>query len=130
MVKRSADPSRLSVQMGADVRINSDVVLFRLATANLIDNALKYGKKSAMVHVTIEQKEALLSITIKNLPGNTGWPDSEQLFQKYYRSPMAQKISGTGLGLYLTHQLSLILGGSLRYTPSATHIGFTLCLPL
>lgn len=130
LITRCTDSSRVELEMDADVPIKKDVVLFRMVMANLIDNALKYSESSSKVSIKAEQVDSLWSIRVENVPGKAGWPDPEQLFQKYYRSPRAQLFSGTGLGLYLARELSRSLGGELLYTPCATHIGFTLCLPL
>lgn len=130
LVQRCSEPSKVQISVEGQSMINTDHVLFRLIVANLVDNALKYGEKDSDVSVRIKTNSTELHVVVENLPGKTGWPDPQRLFQKYYRSSSAQRISGTGLGLYLSHQISARLGGELTYTPSTNHIGFTLCLPL
>lgn len=98
--------------------------------ANLIDNALKYSEKMSSIHVKVDRIDGMVSIKVENLPGSVGRPDPEQVFRKYYRSPRAQPISGTGLGLYLAYRLAQSLGGELEYSPSVLHVGFRLCLTL
>jgi signal transduction histidine kinase len=130
LITRCANPSRVELHAEREIQIQTDVVLLRLVILSLIDNALKYSEAASMIRLAIVASKEGLFVTVENQPGKAGWPDPEQVFQKYYRSPKARCLSGTGLGLYLAHRLSEGLGGSLRYTPSNTHIGFTLCLTL
>jgi signal transduction histidine kinase len=130
LAQRSTEPARISLDLPAhDVNLSTDVTLFRLIVANLLDNALKYRPKDAPVTLSLAVSPDHLNIDVVNPPGKAGWPDATSVFQKYYRSPRAQQITGTGLGLYLAHQLSHSLGGQLQYNPTATHIRFSLCLP-
>jgi signal transduction histidine kinase len=51
------------------------------------------------------------------------------LFEKYYRSPQAQRQSGTGLGLYLVRHLVQLLGGSIRCEPDEAYVSFLVRIP-
>lgn len=130
LVDEKTDPSRIQVVMETECTLHLDLVLFRIIVSNLIDNALRYSEKASEVRMRVEPRKDFCFIIIENLPGRAGWPDSERLFQKYYRSTAALSITGTGLGLYVAKKLSLRLKGDLTYTPTTTHIRFTLCLPL
>jgi signal transduction histidine kinase len=70
-----------------------------------------------------------LSLRVSNAPGVAGLPDADQVFAKYYRSPAAQRQSGTGLGLFLSHNLAQQIGAELRYQPTDSLIQFELWLP-
>lgn len=129
LIARSADPSAIILDAPANAELQTDPTLFRLVVANLLDNALKYRAADAPVAVGVQASDSQLTLTVANPPGKAGWPDPDALFQKYYRSPRAQTLTGTGLGLYLAHQLSHSLGGELAYAPTATHVRFRLCLP-
>lgn len=130
LITRCADPARVNLKAEREFQIRSDLILLRLVLLNLIDNAIKYSDPASMIQMEIDETTQGFFVTIENQPGKAGWPDPEQVFQKYYRSPKARRLSGTGLGLYLAHQFTESLGGDLRYTPSRSNIGFTLCLPL
>jgi signal transduction histidine kinase len=126
-------PSRvvLSVDPELDGFLTDGVTLRRLLTL-LVDNALMHGAQDAPVDVTAavdRRQSGGLLLWTSNLPGVSGWPDPAQVFAKYYRSPGARRLKGSGLGLHLAATLAMQLGGSLRYAPTATHVRFVLWLP-
>ncbi len=132
--ERSDDGPRISSHITPDLILNTDVQCIQIIANNLIDNALKHGDSQSQVQVLLTQQEGEgaqpgLALSVTNNPAASGWPDADQLFAKYYRSSSAQRQSGTGLGLYLSHTLATQLGGALRYRPDAQTIRFELWLP-
>lgn len=71
-----------------------------------------------------------MRLELCNQPGQAGWPHPDCVFDKYYRSPQAQRQSGTGLGLYLVRSLTQALNGSIAYQPDDQWVRFVLTLPL
>ena len=65
-----------------------------------------------------------------NEPGVAGWPDADKVFEKYYRSPNARRMAGTGLGLYLVRSLVHKLGAKVSYAPDGTHVHFRVDMPV
>ncbi|MBK5915447.1 hypothetical protein CCR84_14155 [Rhodocyclus purpureus] len=124
---------RLQFAPQAATHLQTDRQLLRIVLGNLLHNAAAYGDPVAPVTVSLrsaryEHRDGT-RICIGNIPGLAGWPDQQQLFSKYYRSPGAQRESGSGLGLYLARQLASSLGGWLRYCPTDTEVRFELWLP-
>ena len=113
--------------------IQTDQHLLQIILTNLLDNAARYSDPLTSISVTLEathqESQALVCIRIRNTPGQAGWPDTQQLFTKYYRASRAQRESGSGLGLFLARQLAQSLGGTLDYAPSDQHVEFVLCIP-
>jgi signal transduction histidine kinase len=111
--------------------LETDPLLLRLIVANLIDNACKYSPADSTITVCLSAPVGLepngFSIRVANLPGKAGWPDPQQVFQKYYRHPRAHEYTGSGLGLFLSARLAKQLGGELRYCPTAEEVVFELC---
>jgi signal transduction histidine kinase len=106
----------------------------QIIASNLIENALKYGDPQQPVGVTLQPQphadgSSGWSLQVCNAPGAAGLPDADKVFAKYYRSAAAQRQSGTGLGLFLSHNLAQQIGAELRYQPTDTHICFELWLP-
>lgn len=125
---------RLVLQLPSTAPVHTDLQCVQIIIKNLVDNALKYGDASQAVHLRLqaqahEDGRAGWLVQVSHPPGAAGWPDAQHVFAKYYRSPAAQRQSGTGLGLFLSHTLAEQLGAQLRYRPSATHICFELWLP-
>ena len=124
---------RLNLQIDPTITLQTDRQLLQIILTNLLDNAARYSDPVTPVRVAakaaLQGGQAGWALHIGNTPGLAGWPDPEQIFSKYYRSPGAQKDSGSGLGLFLAQQLASNLGGSLRYQPTQNHVEFVLWIP-
>jgi signal transduction histidine kinase len=73
-----------------------------------------------------------LALSIANTPGAAGIPDPARLFQRYHREAAAHAQTGSGLGLHLVKQLSLLIGAEITYHPPLVdgQLCFSLWLPL
>ena len=58
------------------------------------------------------------------------FPDAQRMFDKFYRGPTALKVSGTGLGLYVSRHLARRMGGDLLYEPTPQRVRFTWLIPV
>jgi signal transduction histidine kinase len=125
---------RVALQTLPAAPVETDLQCLQIIASNLIENALKYGDPLQPVQVSLQTQDRTdgrsgLSLRVSNAPGVAGLPDADQVFAKYYRSPAAQRQSGTGLGLFLSHNLAQQIGAELRYQPSDSLIQFELWLP-
>jgi signal transduction histidine kinase len=96
--------------------------------ANLVDNALKYGKAGESVNVDLIAPGPGLCLVVGNAIGSAGAPDPQCVFEKYYRAPQAHSFTGSGLGLHISQALVRLLGGELRYVPDGDRALFELHL--
>ncbi len=87
-----------------EISIYGDRVLLQMAINNLIDNALKYSEKNAVVSLKLFKYNKY--ITLRVIDKGPGIPDEEKekIFEKYFRGAKRQA-KGTGLGLYLTKRI-------------------------
>lgn len=125
---------RIALQTLPTAPVETDLQCLQIIASNLIENALKYGAPQQPVEIslqvqTTEAGRTGLCLRVSNAPGVAGVPDAKQVFTKYYRSAAAQRQSGTGLGLFLSHNLALQIGAELRYQPTDSLIQFELWLP-
>ena len=94
---------------------------------------MRYSAADSPVVITLNKTEhegvAAIRIEVANTPGASGWPDQGKVFQKYYRSPGAQRQTGTGLGLYQATRITQQLGGTLSYAPDSTLVRFVWSIP-
>ena len=66
---------------------------------------------------------------VDNEAGPAGLPEPDRLFEKYYRSPSARRLSGSGLGLFLVKGLLNLLQGHIDYTTRDGRAIFNVWLP-
>ena len=121
-------------QIAPNIVLSCDLQCLGIVVNNLLENAFKYSGPSQEVRVSLNSAVhadgrcgCLLSVA--NRP-DLGWPDREKIFTKYYRSSSAQRISGSGLGLYLSHNLAALMHGDLHYAPDHEWVRFSLWLPI
>lgn len=125
---------QIALQVVAAAPVDTDLQCVQIIFSNLIENAFKYGDPQQVVQVILKAKPHAdgrngWCLQVCNAPGMAGLPDAEKLFAKYYRSAAAQRQSGTGLGLFLSHNLAQQIGAELRYQPTDTLICFELWMP-
>lgn len=124
--------SAVAISGPASLEIQSDRQLIRMVFSNLLDNAIKYREQGSTVDVRIacRPEKHIIDIVVENSPGPAGQPDSGKLFTKYYRSPMAHRQTGSGLGMYLVKGLLKALRGTIDYQPTNEKVRFHVCLPV
>lgn len=97
-----------------DLRIIGDLEEVGAAVSNLLDNAVKYSGAEARVIVkTSRDGERFAEIrVIDNGPGIPG-TELKRIFKRFYRmsGPLATRIKGTGLGLYIVRSVARRHGG-------------------
>lgn len=134
-VSSCAQHAQVQMHTPAQCVIQTDRQLLFIVLSNLLENACKYAAADSLIRVHLEAQQHLpgtpgqVQIEILNLPGLVGWPDTEKVFEKYYRSPQARRQAGTGLGLFLVRNLMQTLGGHVAYAPDSLHVRFVLQLP-
>jgi signal transduction histidine kinase len=80
---------------------------------NLLDNAAKYG--AAPVRVRAESSNGVVRILVSDAGPGVVPADRQRIFEKFYRSDprITRAPSGTGLGLYISRELTQRMGGRL-----------------
>ena len=97
--------------------ITTDPHLLSMVIDNLLGNALKYSKEGGSVQIEAKQRDRGFSIRITD--SGIGIPEEEQkmIFSKLFRATNARThvSDGTGLGLYIVHEIVRILGGTITF---------------
>jgi len=106
--------SSLQYEAPVQTTIMGDAEEIGAAISNLIDNAVKYSGSSVKVTVVPENSnEHVVSVRVKD--EGMGIPQSElkQIFKRFYRvpGPLAARIKGTGLGLFIVRSVARRHGG-------------------
>jgi two-component system, OmpR family, sensor histidine kinase VicK len=91
----------------------------------LLDNAVKYGRRSPVRAEVAVADEHRLRITIEDRGAGVAEADRERLFGRYARGEGGAE-EGSGLGLYVSRELCRAMGGDLILEPSTEGRGAAL----
>lgn len=100
-------------------KIKADKEKMRVVFQNLIENSIKYSNYHGKVFISIKklEKEKFLEISIKD--SGIGIPDNQKdkIFEKFFRTDVAQKkeAMGSGIGLYTTKKIVECHGGKIWF---------------
>ena len=104
----------LKYEPGPPVTVLGDLDEVRAAVSNLIDNAVKYSGKDVDVTVEIaKMDERYAAIRVKDKGAGIPQTELKQIFKRFYRvpGPLAKRVQGTGLGLYIVRGVAKAHGG-------------------
>lgn len=94
------------------VMVSGNEYLLKVAFANLMENGCKFSAdKRCQVFVAFEDKKILLRFEDRGIgldPGEAGL-----LFSPFFRGKNAAHLEGNGIGLFLTHKIVRLHGGTL-----------------
>lgn len=122
---------RVDIQVDpAAWRLHADPLLLHAILFHVLSNAVKYSEPGAIVtvQVTLENGQVALRVTDRG----RGIPPSERerIFEPFYRGAATVDVSGVGVGLTLTRQAVIILGGTIEVERSdLTGTTFLIRLP-
>ncbi len=83
------------------------------AISNLLSNAVKYGEGNP-IEVALEIRGDTAMIHVRDHGIGMDSEDLERIFDRFERSSSSRNFGGLGLGLYITRQIVLQHGGSVR----------------
>ena len=115
------DGSRVNLDV-PDHPVTASVDALRLeqVLTNVIDNALKYSPPNCPVSVSLvstgspdRPSPATARIVVEDRGPGVPPEDRPHLFDRFYRSRSASHTAGMGLGLYVSHQIVQLHGGTL-----------------
>ncbi|WP_135075610.1 ATP-binding protein [Terasakiella sp. SH-1] len=114
----------------------TDPVRFKQIVTNLVNNALKFTSQGA-VAITMERGEKdgvpYLNLHVRDSGIGMDKKQVDKIFERFMQADTSttRQYGGTGLGLTISHQLAVLLGGTLSVT-SEKGVGstFTLTLPV
>jgi signal transduction histidine kinase len=123
---------RLNWRQAGPISIRSDAQMLDMVLRNLVDNALKYSPADSTVDIVVRESENGgrngVSITVSNLSGR-GAPDTERMFDKFYRGPGASSRAGLGLGLYVVRGIAELLAGTVTATTDGSRVSVEMWHP-
>jgi signal transduction histidine kinase len=132
----SRQPQRVQWEIPSEVCVAyADVQMLSIVLSNMLENAYKYSEVDtpialALLPCTGAQGLEGWQWTLENKVGEAGFPDAQNVFNKYYRSANAKRQSGSGLGLFLVKSLLNLMHGHVIYTPLKQHVRFEFWIPV
>ena len=114
--------------------VHTDAQMLSIVLSNVLENAFKYSPPESPITLELvpnasEDTEPGWRWTVENVVGSAGFPEADKVFDKYYRSPAAQRKSGSGLGLFLVKSLLELMRGHVIYTPLDDRVRFEVWVP-
>jgi len=129
----SASPESLVWHPGPPAEVLGDADELRAAVSNLIDNAMKYSGSDAKVTVETTPAEGKF-VAVRVRDEGPGIPKGElkRVFRRFYRvpGPLASRVKGTGLGLYIVRSVAEQHGGRAWAASEGPGQGSTFVLEL
>ena len=126
-------PEALQYRAGPPTTILGDADEVRAAVSNLIDNAVKYSGKNVRVRVDTERvDEKYVLLRVKDQGLGIPKPELQRIFRRFYRvpGPLATRVRGTGLGLFIVRSVAKRHGGSVWAESDGPGRGSTFVLQL
>ena len=107
-------PEAMEYEPGPPLPILGDYDEVRAAVSNLIDNAIKYSGSDMHVLVSAHQTEGRFAeVRVKDRGPGIAATELKRIFKRFYRiqGPIATRVKGTGLGLYIVRSVAKRHGG-------------------
>ena len=107
-------PEGLRYEPGPPAAVMGDLDEVRAAVSNLIDNAVKYSVPDVNVTVATANVEGkYVSVRVRDQGVGISKVELKQIFKRFYRvpGPLANRVKGTGLGLYIVRSVAKRHGG-------------------
>ena len=103
----------LRYKPGPPVTILGDPDEVQAAISNLIDNAIKYSGNEINVTVETAKLDGYVAVRVKDHGAGIPQTELKRIFKRFYRvpGPLATRVKGTGLGLYIVRSVAKRHGG-------------------
>ena len=126
--------STIALVLEPDIMADVDPSAIRQIVPNLLDNAVKYGKRGQTITVRLTTDDQRARIEVEDEgPGITA-ADRPRIWERFWRSESARRagIVGTGVGLAIVSDLVRLHGGraSARHSGNGTCAGACIVVDL
>jgi two-component system sensor histidine kinase QseC len=121
----------LAVEAPERVMHTLEVESFHSVLQNLVDNAIRYGRESGRVIVTLVPRGDTVMLSVGDDGPGIAPEERSRIFDRFYRSESTADVPGTGLGLAIVKQAAARMGGALQMVQGLDGRGicFTLQIP-
>jgi len=135
-LKVSAQEKKIELLLsnkGESFVVLADANRLHQALTNLVSNAIKYTPEGSIT-LSLEERLGFVELRVKDTGMGISSEDQQKLFAPFFRVSTADvsKITGTGLGMWITKQLIELMGGTVGVESIkgvGTHVVVTLQKP-
>jgi signal transduction histidine kinase len=99
------------------------------ALANLVDNAMKYGRPGGTIRLSVHETTDAVILGVDDDGPGIAEPDRTEALRRFGRLDPARSVSGAGLGLALAAAVARLHGGEIALGDNAPGLSVRLTLP-
>lgn len=120
LFKEQAEVGNIDLELKIEespVMMYFDANGLRMVFNNLLDNAIRYTSAGGKVEVSVEKKEDIIKVSIKDTGVGVPEIQKNRIFTKFFRADnvIRMQTEGTGLGLYLSKNIIEAHGGKMWF---------------
>jgi signal transduction histidine kinase len=120
---------RLTLGIEGEPTTLGDKDLLASATANLVDNALKYAGSDSTIRVEAVQDRNTVSIVVQDNGPGIPADEIEKVMTRFYRGDRSRTLPGNGLGLPIVSSISHLHAGSFALEDAGPGLRARIVLP-
>jgi signal transduction histidine kinase len=120
---------RLTIGIEGEPTALGDKDLLASATANLVDNAIKYAGGSATVRVRATEEQNTVSILVQDDGPGIPSEEIEKVTGRFYRLDRSRSLPGNGLGLPIVSSISHLHSGTFALEDARPGLRARIVLP-
>ena len=120
---------RLTIGVEGEPTTLGDKDLLASATANLVDNALKYAGNESTIRVRAVQDRNTVSIVVQDDGPGIPTEEREKVMTRFYRGDRSRTLPGNGLGLPIVTSISHLHAGTFELEDACPGLRARIVLP-
>jgi signal transduction histidine kinase len=95
------------------VEVSADEYKIDQVMINFVNNAVKYAPASQEIVIKVERQENNVKVSVTDYGSGIPPEDKPHVFKRYYRAHNESRVSGLGLGLYISAEIIRKHGGDI-----------------
>jgi sigma-B regulation protein RsbU (phosphoserine phosphatase) len=124
-------PSRvIETEFALTVPVHCDARRIGQLVSNLVSNALTHGASDASISLIAKTSNGALELSVTNRGKPIPKSSLSTIFEPFSRGEGRGSLQGLGLGLYISNEIAMAHGGSLKVASTPIETRFTFILPL
>jgi signal transduction histidine kinase len=110
--------AQIELRLSSGLEASVDPDALRQIVINLLDNAVKYGRKKQRVILGLEARDGMACLFVDDEGPGVPVADRKRIFERFQRLERDRQsaIAGTGIGLSVVHDLVTRHGGQCSVT--------------